>query len=151
MQGAERILILGVGNILMKDEGIGVHVAEELEKRTLPGNVDVMDAGTAVIDTMSYFKNVRKLIVVDAVRAGRVPGTIYRFKPEDMFENKKISLHQMGLLETLSMARELGMCPEDVIVIGIEPEIIKPELGLSEKLTRKIPDVVNAVIKEIAK
>lgn len=135
----------------MKDEGIGVRVAKELEKSNLPDNVDVMDAGTAVIDMVSYFENVRKLIVVDAVRAGKVPGTIYRFKPEDIYESKKISLHQMGLLESLTMARELGRCPEDVVVIGVEPEIIKPELGISEKLSRKMPDMINAVVQEIKK
>lgn len=149
MPGAERILILGVGNILLKDEGIGVHVVRELEKKNLPGNVEVMDAGTAVIDMMPYFENVKKLIVIDAVRAGREPGTIYRFAPEDIYENNKMSLHQMGLLEALTMSREIGKCPGDAIVIGVEPEIIEPGLGLSEKLSCKVPDIVNTVIKEI--
>jgi len=144
-----KTLIVGMGNLLYRDEGIGVHVIQAMEKMELPGHIELLDIGTSTMDLISYLEEVKKLIVIDAMRAGGDPGTIYRCKPEDLLPKDEgpISLHEIGLLETLSMAKKLGMEIETVIV-GVEPEIIDWGMELTEAVKNKIPLIIEAVLKE---
>ena len=73
-----RVLVLGLGNVLLKDEGVGVHVAGQLQKQVLPCNVEVIDGGTAGLDVLLSQQGLDKLVVIDAMRAGKKPGTIYK-------------------------------------------------------------------------
>ena len=158
--GSRRILILGVGNILLKDEGIGVHVAEKLQKHNLPGNVEVIDGGTAGIDILLPQAGLDKLVVIDAIRFGKKPGTIYKLRFKGKEENKlarvfgpdsraEISLHQLGLIDALAAAEKLNCLPKEIVIIGIEPNQISPGLELTEQVKQKIPKIVNAVLEEI--
>jgi hydrogenase maturation protease len=153
-------LVLGVGNILLKDEGVGVHVIQELQRRTLPGRVRLVDAGTAGLDALLSAEPVDKLIVIDALRAGGKPGTIYqiRLRTEQKDElirifdrkgNSKISLHQIGLVEALSIAEKIQRAPGETVVIGIEPEEVSCGLELTKSVKRKMPEIINAVLEEI--
>ena len=121
----DKIVVLGMGNLLLKDEGIGVHVAHAMQETSYPNNVDleVIDGGT-LPDAPISFGEADKLIVVDAVQPRGEPGAIYRFHLEDIKVGDKMltSLHQISLLENLRLMEEFGQKPKDVVIIGIEPE-----------------------------
>ena len=144
-----KCVILGVGNLLLKDEGIGVHVAQALQKTPLPDGVEVLDGGTSP-DLPYLVEGTNKLVVVDAVQAGGEPGAIYRLTPEDVAARSEtlISAHQMSLLENLrAMSLESG--PREVVIIGVEPKEIGWGLELSPELKEKLPQIVQAVLTEV--
>lgn len=149
---SEKIVILGLGNILLKDEGAGVHIAEEIGKRSLPENVEVIDGGTASMDILMTLKDVKKLIIVDALRGGEKPGTVYRLHPEDLsaVSDCNMSLHQITVLEGLIIAKKIGNAPQETVIIGIEPEEIDWGIGITSEIKRKIPDIIDIVIEEVA-
>ncbi len=145
-----RIVVLGMGNELLKDEGVGVHIARALRETPFPSNVAVVDGGT-LPDAPLSFEGVDKLIVVDAVRAGNEPGVIYRFRPEDIEQGGKVltSLHQMSLLENLWLMERFSQKPGEVIIIGVEPEDMSLGLELSERLQERLPRIIEIVLEEI--
>jgi hydrogenase maturation protease len=145
----DKILIVGIGNLLCRDEGIGVHVIQEMEKMKLSEHIELLDIGTSTMDLISYLDGVKKLIVIDAMRAGGKPGTIYKCKPEDLIPKgeQSVSLHDIGVIETLTMAKKMGMAIETVI-IGVEPEIMDWGMELSKEVNKRIPFIIEAVLKE---
>ena len=149
---AERILIIGVGNLLLKDEGVGVHVAQELQKRTLPAGVEVYDGGVEGIGLLDFFREASKLLLIDAAEMSLKPGTVVRFTPEnvkDLGGGGKFSTHDVGLLEVLELAQALGHCPEDVVIIGIQPKEISWGTDLSLEVQASIPQVLEMVMKDL--
>jgi len=156
----KRILVLGLGNILLKDEGIGVHVAEELQKQDLLDNVEVIDGGTAGLDVLLLTGNIDKLVIIDALRAGKRAGTIYktRLRSEEkgrltkFFSRQKelkISLHQLGLLEALVTAEKINCLPSEIVIIGVEPGQVDCGLELTQPVKRRVPEVIGKVLEEI--
>ena len=145
----DKILIVGIGNLLCRDEGIGVHVIQEMKKMELPGHIELLDIGTSTMDLIAYLDGVKKLIVIDAMKAGGTPGTIYKCKPDDLLpeEEGPISLHEIGLLESLNMAQKMGM-KIDTVIIGVEPKVLDWEMELSDEVKSKIPNIIEAVLKE---
>lgn len=147
----KKILVLGVGNILLKDEGVGVHSLKELESYNLPSNVRLHDGWVAGIDLLEVIQEADKLIVIDAVDAQAEPGAIFRFAPhqvEAMVKGHKTSLHQIDLFETLKIAKFLDKCPETVI-IGIQPKLIDWGLELTPEIRAVLPRVAEIVCQEI--
>jgi hydrogenase maturation protease len=147
---AQRIVIIGVGNMLMKDEGVGIHAIQELEKQALPKDVKIIDGGTSP-DLIAYTRAGDKMIIIDAAKAGGEPGAVYRFKPEDLASEKPelASAHQMGVVENLSLMSFAGSKPRDVIIIGIEPAEIDWGMELSPVIQQKLPDIIKIVMREI--
>lgn len=147
------ILILGIGNILLRDEGVGVRVIEQMQKMRLPDDVELVDGGTAGADLLDVLAERRKVIVIDAVQADCEPTTVLRFTADDLVrpDGVGMSLHELGLGEALTMARQLGCAPEDVVVFGIKPKDISCGLELSKEIAASIPKVVELVLAEIAK
>jgi hydrogenase maturation protease len=148
----KRILVLGVGNLLLHDEGIGVRVIEELQARyEFSANVEFFDGGTLGLRLLDPIANTDHLIVVDAVQNGEPPGTLYRLDADNL--NKRVtfknSLHQLDLVETLAYAEVLGNRPSTVIV-GIEPEDISPwGLELTDVVQSRMGEMCDRVLKEI--
>jgi len=145
----ERIVIIGVGNLLLKDEGVGVQVIHVLkEKNNFPENVELVDAGTAALDVLQMLGEVDQLIVIDAVKGGCAPGTIYKFKPGDIRSTNRAttSLHQLGFIEALSIVEKLGKAPKNVTIIGIEPGEIDIGLELSPEIAAKVPKIIQLVM-----
>ncbi|RQD56874.1 MAG: hydrogenase maturation protease [Desulfonatronovibrio sp. MSAO_Bac4] len=144
------LLVMGIGNILLRDEGVGVFCVQELQKKSWPENVSFIDGGTFTQDLFYLFENFDHLLVLDAVRGGKNPGTIYRLEEKDLIENKKqqISLHDIDLLDSLKMAELMGKKPQ-LTVLGIEPEQIAWEMGLTDSLEKSFPDFVSIAEKEI--
>ncbi len=145
-----RIVIIGVGNLLLKDEGIGIHAVKALQEIDLPADIRLIDGGTSP-DLIAYTRAGDKVIIIDAARAGGEPGAIYRFKPEDLAEEKAAlaSAHEMGVLENLKLMTLSGNEPQDIIIIGIEPGEIDFGTELSPELEKKLPKIVEIVLKEI--
>ncbi len=156
----DRLLVLGLGNALLKDEGLGGYIAARIQEQDLPGSVEVIDGGTAALDVLLLQKGSYKLIIVDAVRAGKEPGTIYRAHwrtgqagklktlcPQE--EHSGISLHQLGLLDALALVERIGCAPKEVILIGVQPKEIAPGLGLTGEIKRKVPAIIDTLLQEI--
>ncbi|MBT3364028.1 MAG: HyaD/HybD family hydrogenase maturation endopeptidase [Chloroflexi bacterium] len=147
-----RIVVLGVGNMLMKDEGIGIHVIEALAGNPLLANinVEILDGGTSP-DILHLLGETGKLIIVDAVKGGDDPGSIYRFHAQDITveNNYPVSLHQLSLFESLDMMDCMGDKPEETVIIGVEPKEIRAGLELSPELEQKVPQIVKLVLDEI--
>lgn len=148
-----RVAVVGVGNILLQDEGIGIHVIRAL-RETIGDrdDVELIDGGTSP-DALLGLETVPRLILVDAARRGGPPGSIYRFHPSDIsVESDSImSLHQMGLLDSLKMMRLSGNQPDEIIIIGVEPKQIDWGLELSPELKEKLLQIVTAVMDDLAR
>ncbi|MHB1397805.1 MAG: hydrogenase maturation protease [Trichloromonadaceae bacterium] len=145
------ILVMAVGNLLRGDDGFAGAVLEQLEKEVLPAEVELFDAGTSIIDLMEVFNGRQRLIVLDAVRGGQAPGTLYRFSPEEVEagELPMNSLHQVGLLETLKLGALVDCKPGSTVVIGVQPDATALGIGLSVAVQNAVPRAVRLVMKEI--
>ncbi len=145
-----RIVVIGVGNLLLKDEGIGIHAVKALQEIGLPPDIRLIDGGTSP-DLIAYTQAGDKLIIIDAAKAGGAPGTVYRFRPEDLAEEKGVltSAHELGVSQNLKLMSLLGNAPAETVIIGIEPQEIGPGIELSAALERILPGIVKAVLKEI--
>ena len=145
------ILILGVGNILLGDEGVGVHVVEAMKGLKLPGNVELLDGGTGAFDLIDVIANREKIVVIDAVEGGCEPGAIYRFIPDDIRVQQYhiSSAHRVGLLDALAMAKIASCSPCEVIIYGIEPKKLDWGTELSPEVAAVIPRVTELIMSEL--
>jgi len=145
-------LIAGVGNILLGDEGVGVHAVRELTAQGLPGGVDAIDAGTALGDLLGEFSRYGTLILVDAVRGGGKPGDLYRFEIRSRGDLAGVavplSLHEFGVAEALDQARALSLLPPRVVLFGMEPGSLAPGMELSAPCARALPELVRRIRAE---
>jgi len=151
MTSQKPILILGIGNLILKDEGIGVHVVQKMMEMNLPPDIEVMDGGTMGIDLLYHIEGRKKVIVIDAVNTEGIPGTLYRFTDRDLEDNRDIlrSAHEIDFTYVLKTARLFGKSPEEVIFIGIKPGEISEGMELSPAMEEKIPAIIELVMKEI--
>jgi hydrogenase maturation protease len=134
--------------MLLKDEGIGVHLAQSLQARIDRAGLEVIDGGTA---SEAYYlaEGADKLIVVDAVKAGFEAGAVYRLRPEDLAEGEApLSIHELGLLHGLRNMEHRGTRPMDVVIIGVEPKEIGWGLELSPELEQRMPQIIEIVLAE---
>jgi hydrogenase maturation protease len=145
-----RIVVIGVGNLLQKDEGIGIHAIKALQEMKLPPDVELIDGGTSP-DLITYTRAGDKMIIIDCAKAGGKPGDIYRFKPEDLAAGKGTltSAHEMGVVENLNLMAMTGNKPKDIVIIGIEPGEIDWGMELSPILQKALPRLIEVVVKEI--
>jgi len=143
-------LIIGCGNLLLRDEGFGVHLIEYLKEKRLPEGVQLLDGGTAGFDLIDFIQQADKVFIVDAVKAGGKPGEIYCFCPGD-FETEnspKTSLHDRTLKDIFHIIQKLGPLPK-IRIIGVEPKSIDCGTELSPELRRVLPKVGQLVLTEI--
>jgi hydrogenase maturation protease len=148
----KRILVLGVGNILFTDEGIGVRCIERMQQDfSFSDNVTLMDGGTMGTKLMGPILDSDYLIVCDAVLCGDAPGSVYRLMGEDLRKSLAFrdSMHQTDLVDTLGMCELVGNRPE-AVVIGMEPaDYHTMALELSETADRSMPVMIESVVREI--
>lgn len=144
---------MGVGNLLLKDEGLGIHVVQAMQKMSLKvdDELTIIDGGTCPDILYLLPEEIDKLIVVDAVRGGGEPGTIYRFTPKDITSKRGIvaSVHQLGIWESLTNVEYEGVNLKDIVIIGVEPKEIDWGLEVSQEIKKKIPQVIAQVNNEI--
>jgi hydrogenase maturation protease len=145
------VLVLGIGNILLGDEGVGVRVVEAMREADLPDGVELVDGGTCGADLIDLLADRRKVVVIDALEAGATAGSLFRLSAEDLLpeEGDSISLHQLGLVDSLAMVAQLGCAPQEVVVFGIQPATLRPGLELSPDVAAAVPGVIEAVLAEL--
>lgn len=145
-------LVLGLGNILLGDEGLGVWVAESLQRGfEFPSSVTILDGGTLGLDLLPRLDGVDRLLVIDAVRFSGEPGDLLRLEGEAVghtFE-VKISPHQVGVQDLLAAARLLGSEPPLVVLWGMQPECLAPGTGFSPRVKKALPKLEAQVLKEL--
>lgn len=148
-----KVLILGVGNLLLKDDGFGVHLIKDLEGTSFPENIQLLEAGTVSHQLIPLFHSIDYLIVIDVVDAGDRPGSIFRFSPDDMSyrSEQKLSLHQISLIDVLQMAALTGAKPK-AMIIGVQPKDVSSwSLDLSDEVKAVIPRVRDLIFEELRK
>lgn len=138
-----------MGNLLLKDEGIGVHIARTLQEMSLPDGVEVVDGGTSP-EIYSCIESSDKLIVIDSIEAGGIPGSVYRILINDLTTEVTglASIHDVNLISMLKMMRLLNRGPQETVIIGIQPKDMDWGTELSPELQQKIPQIVRIVLKE---
>jgi hydrogenase maturation protease len=145
--------VLGLGNPLMADEGIGVCLVTRLSRFCAEyPDVDFIDAGTGGLAVLHHIRDRRKVIFIDCAYMGEAPGTILRFTPEDVCSDKVLarqSLHEGDLLRIIDLSRQLGEAPNEIVIFGIQPERIEPALGLSVAIKNRIDEYLAALLKEL--
>jgi len=146
----KKTIVIGIGNLILKDEGVGVHAVRKLKAMELPEGVEVIDCGTDIMGILAVVQNFERIIVIDALKAGGEPGTIYRITPEEVMQDYKrsLSLHEVDFLDVLGMAKQLGGHGE-VVIIGVEPKEISCSIDLTPEIEAKLPHIMDAVFSEI--
>ena len=147
-----KTVVLGIGNVLMGDEGVGVRTIERLRGICLPHGVSLLDGGTRFTGFEKEIEGIDKLVVVDATLGGDAPGTVYRFGIEELEDEKgpvKWSAHDLGFAAKLRLMGAAGTRPREVVVIGVEPAVIAVNEGLSEQVAATMPRIIDAVLAEI--
>jgi hydrogenase maturation protease len=146
-------VVLGLGNPLMSDEGVGCCIVQRfLENTGAYPQVDFIYAGTVGISILHLIEGRRKAILVDSALMGTEPGTIRKFTPQQVESVKKLShqsLHETDILEVLELAKRLGQCPATVVIFGIEPQTVEPGLQLSKTLTGRMDEYIRAIAMEL--
>jgi hydrogenase maturation protease len=148
------IAIIGLGNYLRGDEGVGIHAVEKLRGMPWPDTVEIIDGGTPGAALIHLIEDRRLVILIDCADFGGKPGEIEVFDPDRLRreEREEISLHAADLLTSLELARRVGRYPQKAIIIGIQPKSISPGVSLSPELLGaldNIPDMVQEVIREM--
>ena len=147
---AQPVLVLGLGNILIQDEGIGVRVIEQLQRDyEFPAEVEVLDGGTAGMALYEHIVDRSHVIVVDAVKTGRAPGTLVKLENDEvpaLFRNK-VSPHQMALSDILAALKIGGEQLPEIVVIGIEPVSLETGLEMSDVVLGKLDALVEQTIE----
>ncbi len=144
-------IVIGLGNLLLSDEGIGIHLIRKLsEHQGKFPSVEFIDAGTGGMNVLHLIANRKKAVVIDCVKMGKKPGTIKRFEPTDVQTTKKMShfsLHEADILQVINLSVQLGECPNQIVIFGIEPE----SLELGQKLSKTLSDKIDAYSTDICK
>ena len=147
------VLVLGVGNMLLTDEGVGGRVAEELlHQYRIPAEVEVIDGGTMGMDLLPYMDDRSHLLIVDAIKTKQAPGHAVRLVLDDppAFFRTMISPHQLGLAEVLGVAELTDNLPPNIVLFGMEPVSLETAVGLSPEVERNVPLLVKMVRDELA-
>ena len=145
---------MGVGNVLMTDEGIGVHVANKLMECSLPPQVEVLDGGTMGFDLIHHMEGRQHLILIDAVQTDEPGGTIFKFSPREISEyvrQAKLSFHQLGFMDMLKVAGFIDMQLPEILVFGVQPFDIGMGTTLSSKMEAKVSKIIEMVLEEVEK
>lgn len=149
---AVNALVLGVGNILLSDEGVGVRVAEAFGRRYhLPDGVEVLDGGTSGMDLLDALAGRSHLVIVDAVRTGAAPGTVVCLRDDQvpaLFSNR-ISPHQLGISDVLAVLRLTEEEPEQVALIGVVPADLDLGMALSPTVGARLDEMVELVADQL--
>lgn len=147
------VLVLGIGNILLHDEGVGVLAIEELEQRySFPREVELLDGGTCGLELLDNLKGRDLLLIIDAMKKGDSPGTVYRLADREVpaHFHTRITPHQLGISDLLATLSLTDSLPGELVLFGVEPADLSTGLGLSAAVEQGLTRVVAAVAAELA-
>lgn len=145
---SEKITVLGVGNILMQDEGFGVRVVEKLlAEYSFPEHVQLLDGGTLGMELLRFLLETDKLILVDAVNGGLPPGSLYQFSHDEVkvYFKEKVSMHELGIQDVLKVLEVMGKPTNEIRVLGVQPQTL--DIGL--ELTPLVAGTVESVVEKL--
>lgn len=148
----KKTLVLGLGNVLLGDEGVGVRVVERLQKLyEFPQEVQVLDGGTLALDLLPYVEDADRLLVIDALEMTARPGTVARLEGDEVpaFLSVKVSPHQIGLADLLAAARLRGLYPEELVLWGVQPGELKVGLELSPPVATQVEVLIEKALAEL--
>ncbi len=149
---SKSVLVLGIGNLLLEDEGIGPRAIEELSRRyRFSPEIELLEGGTAGFSLLPRILEADRLLVLDAIRAGAPPGSLLALDGNKLppAYSKKLSPHEIGLGDVLALARIYGG-PREVAVLGVEPDSLNLGIGLSPKVSQALERLIEAVIQQLA-
>ncbi|MGC8809203.1 MAG: carbamoyltransferase HypF [bacterium] len=149
---AKKIFVIGAGNLLLRDEGVGIHVIKELQKRELPAEVEIVDGGVGGLDLLHYFSQAEKVLLIDAAEMGLEPGAVVRLDPAQVnlpLKEVQFSAHEISLAEVIELGRALTNNSLKIVIFGIQPKEISWGMELSPEVAAVIPQVITAVFQEI--
>jgi len=147
-----RVVILGIGNTILSDEGVGVQAAFALrEGHVLPTGVEVIDGGTAGMELLDALADVDLLLVLDAVKARRAPGTVVCLTGSEVpvFFRSKLSPHQVSICDVLASLEFAGHAPHDLVLVGVEPESLELGLELTPTVAAQVPRMVALAVQHL--
>lgn len=148
----QQTLVLGLGNTIMSDDGVGPRVVERLrDSSQLPTEIVCLDGGTLGLDLLPYLEGIQRLIIVDAVELAQSAGTTVCLKGDDVpvALETKLSPHQMGMKDLLAVARLMGQLPGEIILIGVQPDCLEMGTELSPAVEAALPLLESMVLKEV--
>ncbi len=145
------VVVIGLGNVLLSDEGIGIHLVRRLSSRQDEfTSIEFIDAGTAGMSLLHLIANRKKAVIIDCAQMGVEPGAIRRFTADEVQDVRKLShysLHEADILQVINLSKQLGECPNEVVFFGIQPETLSPGRNLSKTLY----DIFDSYIADICK
>jgi hydrogenase maturation protease len=147
-----KILVLGIGNLILQDEGVGIQAIQQLENRfEIPPEIEVLDGGTSGMELLTPISDAEQIIILDAVTTGKPAGTIVRLDNEEIptFFRTKVSPHQVGLADVLAAATLTGSMPRKLVLFGVEPLYIDLGMELSEIVAKQMPRLIQLIIDEL--
>jgi hydrogenase maturation protease len=147
-----KVLVLGVGNLLLSDDGVGVHTIQRLQEvARLPEEVQVVDGGTSGLDLLHYLEGVSRLLIVDAVETGQAPGTLMRITGDQVpaYLSLKMSPHEIGLPDMLFAAKLRDLYPEEVVIWGVQPATTEVGLDLSPLVGAQVDILLEKILGEL--
>lgn len=147
-----KLLVMGIGNMLLTDDGVGVFAAQKLMQEDLPDNVTVIEAGTFTQDVFYLFEGYDAILVLDIVHAKGTPGSIYKLSESDLVDNEKqrLSIHDIDLIDSLNMAELLHGQRPQLQVLGMEPaDFTSWNIGLSSEVQDKFDAFLSLARQEI--
>ncbi len=146
------VTVLGLGNILMSDEGVGVHTVQEFEIRyEVPDYVEIIDGGAAGLDLIPFIEGREKVLMVDAVNFDREPGFIDTLEDDAIPArlSTKASMHHLGLMDVLSIVKLSGNYPKNVCIIGIQPKSLELGLDMTPEIWDKREALIDRVVDKL--
>ena len=148
--GKKDVILLGLGNLLVEDEGIGLHVIKHINAhyRFEPA-IEIVDGGTAGFELLPFFQDYDRILMVDAVEFGEEPGYVGRMENDDILTQLKnnMSLHHLGITDVLSSVKLLEYDPSHIVLIGIQPQSMEVRMGLSDLLRSRIEPVTREILR----
>ena len=145
-------LVIGLGNPLRGDDGIGVRVAQMLAEQVLPPGVEVIDGGTQGLGIVNLIEGRQRVIVVDAANVGQSPSQFVRFTLDEahlLGDDQRLSVHTAGLRDALLLAQALKMLPDEIIIFGVQPASLEWDSTLSPQVEATLPDLIEAILAEL--
>ncbi len=144
-------VVIGVGNTILSDDGVGVHAARRLQDDPrLPAGVSILDGGTIGLELAPMVSDASRLLFLDAVNSGETPGTLTRMTGRDLLGSSRgMSVHQLGVVDMISTLALVSTKPQDIVVLGVQPDNTDWGVSLSLRVEAALADLVEAALLQL--
>ncbi len=146
------VSVVGIGNILMGDDGVGIHAVLNLREMNLPESIEIFNAGTDAFYALESMEGRNKAIILDAYQGNNTPGTLYRFTFQKLGEWKhayRLSIHDLNFIDILMGVKEAYTLPHEIVFIGMEPAVLDWSTELSSQARAALPMLIELVLREL--